>query len=53
MTTNKLKNSPKIVIFFQYSEVFNEFNVHYNTYGSARFVFFKTLSIAKQFKSID
>ena len=53
MTTNKLKNSPKIVIFFQYTEVFDEFDLHYNTYGSSLFVFFKTLSIAKQFRSID
>ena len=53
MTTNKLKNSPKIVIFFQYTDVFDEFNIHYNTYGSVLFVFFKTLSIAKQFRSID
>ncbi len=53
MTTNKLKNSPKIVIFFQYTEVFDKFNTHYNTYGSSLFVFFKTLSIAKQFRSID
>ena len=53
MTTNKLKNSPKIVIFFQYIDVFNKFNIHYNTYGSSLFVFFKTLSIAKQFRSID
>ena len=53
MTTNKLKNSPKIVIFFRYIKVFNEFNIHYNTYGSVLFVFFKTLSIAKQFRSID
>ncbi len=50
---NKLKNALKIVIFFQYTEVFNEFNVRYNTYGSSLFVFFKTLSIAKQFRSID
>ena len=53
MTTIKLKNSPKIVIFFQYTDVFDEFNIHYNTYGSVLFVFFKTLSIAKQFRSID
>ena len=53
MTTNKLKNSPKIVIFFQYTGVFDEFNICYNTYGSVLFVFFKTLSIAKQFRSID
>ena len=53
MTTNKLKNSPKIVIFFQYTSVFDEFNILYNTYGSVLFVFFKTLSIAKQFRSID
>ena len=53
MTTNKLKNSPKIVIFFQYTGVFDEFNIRYNTYGSVLFVFFKTLSIAQQFRSID
>ena len=57
MTTNKLKNSLKIVIFFQYIaqyiKVFDKFNIHYNTYGSSLFVFFKTLSIAKQFRSID
>ena len=54
MKTNKLKNSLKIVIFFQYIEVFfDKFNIHYSTYGSSLFVFFKTLSIAKQFRSID
>ena len=52
MATNKLKNSLKIVIFFQYiaqyNKVFDKFNIHYNTYGSGLFVFYKTLSIAKQ-----
>ena len=34
MTTNKLKNSLKIVIFYQYIaqyiKVFDKFNIHYN-----------------------
>ena len=56
MTTNKLKNSLKIVIFFQYIaqyiKVFDKFNIHYNTYGSILSFLFKILSTAKQFKSI-
>ena len=52
MKTNKLKNSFKIVIFYQYIKVFDKFNIHYNTYGSTLSFLFKTLSTAKQFKSI-
>ena len=56
MAMNKLKNSLKIVIFFQYIaqyiKVFDKFNIHYNTYGSTLSFLFKTLSTAKQFKSI-
>ena len=56
MKTNKLKNSFKIVIFYQYIaqyiKVFYKFNIHYNTYGSTLSFLFKTLSTAKQFKSI-
>ena len=56
MTTNKLKNSLKIVIFFQYiaqyNKVFDKFNIHYNTYGSILSFLFKILSTARQFKSI-